>query len=106
MGDTKSGGASTLLLTSCPFAGTVSFSCGASSTCSLPRFTSAPPADITNSLSFLLGSFLAVMRLFCRTDAVASSTETAALDCGELQFPVFKSTAPVLTRTATLVALP
>jgi hypothetical protein len=102
-GSIRSGGASTSVFVIGPPTGNVAFCHCVSSICSTPRCTSAVPRDITISLSFLSGSAFTAARLLGRNCAVESSTLTAALDSGELQFGVARSTDPVLMRTATLV---
>src|SRR5580704_6935230 len=104
-GSTRSGGASTVDFCIAPVVGTVIFSQGARSIFSWPRCTCALPLETTNSLSFFCGSDLTAALLLECSCAVASSALTAALESGELQFGVLKSTCPTLMCTATLVGL-
>src|SRR5260370_17999096 len=91
-GATDGGGDSRFDFCVGPPVGNLAFSHWVSSIFSWPRCTSAEPVATTISCSFLVGSFLMDARLFCLTDAVASSTLTWALESGEVQFGVARST--------------
>src|SRR6202790_4281838 len=104
MGCARSGGASTLVLTTVPpLGGTVTRSHRPISTCWRPSLVEgwAVPADTVISPSLVCGALRAAARLFCWTGATAFENETSAFDFGESHEPVARSTAPELICMAT-----